>query len=199
MGNAVAKRIEYFYSVSSPWAYMGTPRLIELGRRHHAEIELRNTLIVEENGGIPMRSRPQPRQDYHQVELKRWSLHLGMPLNPRPRFYPTQSTPAALMVIAADLAGLPALDLSFALQRALWAEERDIADPEMRAAVADEHGFDGRRLVAAESDPAVLERWQANRRYAVECGVFGTPTYRYQGELFWGQDRLDFLDRALAE
>lgn len=192
------KVIEYFYSVSSPWAYLGTPRLLEIARKHVASIDLRNILIVEENGAIPLRTRPTARQDYHAVELARWRDHLKMPLNLKPKFYPTQSTPAGLMVIAAKRAGLDCIKLSFALQRALWAEDRDIASSDTRAAIARENGFDGESLVAAENDPATIELWDVNKAEAISRGIFGTPTYVYRGELFWGQDRLKFLDQALG-
>jgi 2-hydroxychromene-2-carboxylate isomerase len=192
------KKIEYFYSVSSPWSYLGTPRLIEIAARHQATIDLMNILIVQENGAIPLRSRPKARQDYHQLELDRWRKFLGMPLNLAPKFYPTQSTPAGLMVVAAKLRGLDALKLSFALQRALWAQDRDIADTGVRRRIADETGFDGAALVAAEDDARTRATWEQNKADAISRGVFGTPTYVYRGELFWGQDRLEFLDRALA-
>jgi 2-hydroxychromene-2-carboxylate isomerase len=193
------KVIEYFYSVSSPWAYMGTPRLIEIARRHGIAIDLRNIVIVPENGGIPLLSRPQARQVYHSIELDRWRKRLDMPLNLKPKFYPTNPRPAAHMVIAAKLRNLEALRLSFAFQRALWAEDRDIADPEERGRIADENGFDGAALLAAAEEPAAKATWERNRTDAIARGIFGTPTYCYGGELFWGQDRLEFLDAAIAD
>ncbi|MGE0734248.1 MAG: 2-hydroxychromene-2-carboxylate isomerase [Alphaproteobacteria bacterium] len=191
------RTITYFHSLSSPWAYLGGPRFHEIVRRHSLSVVLRPVTIISENGGIPLRTRPQARQDYHELELDRWRKHLGMPLNLRPRYYPTDPTQSARMVIAADRAGFNALNLSHALLRALWAEEQDTLDPAVRRRVADGVGLDGAALVVAENSPDVIFAWEASRAEAVTSAVFGTPTYIYKGERFWGQDRLDFLDRAV--
>ncbi|HSK39318.1 MAG TPA: 2-hydroxychromene-2-carboxylate isomerase [Arenibaculum sp.] len=198
--------IECFYSLSSPWAYFGGPQFEELARRHDARIVLRPydfLKVVPENGGVPLRTRPQPRQDYHATELDRWRRFLGMPLNLKPRFYPTDNKPAGHMVIAAQRAGrrkgFAAQALSHAILRALWAEEQDIASPDTRRAIADRLGLDGAALVEAEQAPETVEEYEANTRSALERGVFGAPSYYWRGTLYWGQDRLFFLDRDLSE
>lgn len=196
----MTKTVECFYVLSSPWAYFGGPRLQEIVRRHGARLVLRPyewQVVTAQTGGISLRTRPQPRQAYHAVELDRWRRHLSMPLNLAPRFYPTDNRAAARMVIAAQQRGLDAMRLSHAVLRALWAEDRDIRDAAVRRAVADENGLDGAALVAAEDDAAVVAEFNANSAAAIAAGVFGSPTYVLDGELFWGQDRLDFLDRAL--
>jgi 2-hydroxychromene-2-carboxylate isomerase len=102
-------------------------------------------------------------------------------------------------VIAAQQAGLDAFPLSHAILRALWAEERDISDAEVRRAIADENGYDGAALVAAEQSGPVQAEYRRYGEEAERLGVFGSPTIVLDGELFWGQDRLDFVDRALAK
>jgi 2-hydroxychromene-2-carboxylate isomerase len=197
----MAETVECFYSLSSPWAYLGGPRFEEIARRRGARIVLRPFewfRIVPQNGGIPLRTRPQARQDYHALELDRWRRFLQMPLNLKPRYYPTDNIPAGHMVIAAQQAGLDAQKLSHAILKALWADERDIADPTTRAAIANEIGMDGDKLLEAENAPEVVAEFHANSDAALQQGVFGSPTYLYKGERFWGQDRLDFLDRAMA-
>lgn len=196
-----------FYSLSSPWAYLGGPRLQDIVRRHRARLVLKPfdfQEVVPKTGGVPIRTRPQPRRDYHAVELARWRDYLGLPLNVTPRHYPMENPApnwnkhAGWTVIAAQAAGLDAFPLSHAILRALWAEERDIADPAVRRAIADEAGYDGAALVAAEGDAAVQATYRRNGEEAEALGVFGSPTLVLDGELFWGQDRLGFLDRALA-
>jgi 2-hydroxychromene-2-carboxylate isomerase len=195
--------VDCYYSLSSPWAYFAGPRIIEIARRHHARIILKPydfQEVAPKTGGIPILTRPEPRQAYHRVELARWSKHLGMPMNIRPRFYPPKDnkTPGHT-VIAAQQLGLDALRLSHAILRAIWWEERNVALPETRKAIADENGMDGAELIAIErSDPIVAE-YRRNTDEVAEIGVFGAPTYVFEGEMFWGQDRLDFLDRALAQ
>jgi 2-hydroxychromene-2-carboxylate isomerase len=198
----MTETVTCFYTLSSPWMYLGGPRLADIIRRHRARLVLKPydfLAVVPDNGGIPLRTRPPARQEYHALELDRWRRALGLPLNLRPRFYPpADQRPAGRMVMAAQAAGLDAMRLSHALLRALWVEERDIALPDVRAAIGDENGFDGPALVAAEGGAAVLAEWAANTEEAAARGVFGSPTF-FCGELWlWGQDRLFFLDQHLA-
>lgn len=195
-----SKTVECFYVLSSPWAYFGGPRLQDIIRRNRARLVLRPyewLVVTEATGGISLRTRPQPRQDYHATELARWREYLGMPLNLRPKYYPTDNRAAARMVIAAQARGLDAMLLSHALLRALWVEERDIRDAGVREAVAVENGLDGPALRAAEDMQETVAAFAKNTSDAIAQGVFGSPSYIFRGEKFWGQDRLDFLDRAL--
>ncbi|MGE7368840.1 2-hydroxychromene-2-carboxylate isomerase [Neorhizobium sp. NPDC001467] len=191
--------LQIFYGISSPWAYFGAQKTIDVARQNEARIELRPIRIIEANGGIPLRKRPDARQLYHEVELGRWRDHLGIPLNLKPKFYPCRTIEtAAQAVIALQKAGLDALAFSFAVQRALWAEDRDIADlatlREIARATVGEAGLP--LVVDVQADDVVAE-WHGNLAQAGRLGIFGTPTYVVDGELFWGQDRLDFVDRAL--
>lgn len=203
-----------FYGISSPWAYLGAPRMAALAAQHGARLVHRPIRVIQANGGIPLRTRPDSRQRYHEVELARWRAHLATPLVLRPRHYPCRSIePAAQAVIAVQRAGLDAGPFSLAVQRALWAEERDIADlatlREIAAATVAlgagaGAGAGGGEVVSVEElvrepqAPEVVAEWERNLEEAERRGIFGTPTYVVDGELFWGQDRLDFVDRALA-
>lgn len=175
-----------YYSLSSPWAYFGGPKLQDIVRRHRVKLVLKPfdfQEVVPRTGGVPIRMRPEPRRTYHALELDRWRKHLGMPLQ----------------VIAAQERGLDAPLLSHALLRALWAEERDTADPAVRISIANEKGLPGQELQKEETSPRVQALYKTYSDEAERLGVFGAPTYVLDGERFWGQDRLEFLDRALAE
>lgn len=204
-------QLDCYYSLSSPWAYFAGPQLQDIVRRHKVKLVLKPydfQAVVLQTGGIPIRTRPAPRRTYHAEELARWRDYLGMPLNLEPRHYP-QSMPAdpewnkyaGWMVIAAQQQGLDAFPLSHALLRALWAEERDTARPDVRIAVADENGYDGAALHALERAPATLAQYGAFSDEAVRLGVFGAPTFVIPGhpQRWWGQDRLFFVDRALDQ
>ena len=193
------KTVYYYHALSSPWAYLGWPEFKALIDKHDLNVVVRPTRIVTDNGGVPLRSRPQPRQDYHAVELDRWRKRLDMPLVLKPRHYPTNNEFSARMVIAADRLGLPSLELSHALLRALWSEEQDVTLPQVRIAVADKLGLDGAKLQAMEETPEVIQAWHDSHAEAARRGVFGTPTWVYQDVLYWGQDRLTFLDEALSQ
>ena len=198
--------VSCFYSLSSPWAYFAGPKQQDIVRRHRVKLQLKPfdfQKVVPRTGGVPLRTRPEPRRTYHALELDRWRKHLGMPLQLTPKFYPADgkpagwNKPAGWMVIAAQERGLDAQRLSHALLRALWAEERDTADRAVRIAVANENDLPGEELAAAEQSAPVQARYKAYGDEAERLGVFGAPTYVLEGERFWGQDRLDFLDRAL--
>ncbi|QXC52933.1 2-hydroxychromene-2-carboxylate isomerase (plasmid) [Agrobacterium salinitolerans] len=193
------KTVYYYHALSSPWAYLGWPEFKALIEKHDLDVVVRPTRIVPENGGVPLRTRPQPRQDYHAFELDRWRKRLNMPLVLKPKYYPTNNEFSARMVIAATTLGLPALELSHGLLRALWSEEQDVTQPEVRIAVADALGFDGKALQAMEEAPEVIQAWHDSSDEARRRGVFGTPTWIYNDVLYWGQDRLNFLDEALSE
>jgi len=198
--------VSCFYSLSSPWAYFAGPRMVDIARRHHAKLVFKPydfQSVVTQTGGVPLRTRPPARRTYHALELDRWRKYLGMPMNLQPKHYPELVTDAdwnkrpGWMVIAAQEQGLDAARLSHALLRALWAEERDPAQPEVRIAVANQNGLDGAALHAAETSPSVQALYRQYSDEAVAQGIFGAPIFVLDGERFWGQDRLDFLDRAL--
>ena len=200
--------VSCFYSLSSPWAYFAGPQQQDIVRRHRIKLLLKPydfQEVAPRTGGVPLRTRPEPRRSYHALELDRWRKYLGMPLRLTPKHYPADGQPAGWnkppgwMVIAAQERGLDAQLLSHALLRALWTEERNTSDPKVRAAVAEENGLPGKELVAEETSAKVQALYQAYSDEAERLGVFGAPTYILEGERFWGQDRLDFLDRALAK
>src|SRR3954469_13444205 len=153
-----------YYSLSSPWAYFGGPKLQDIVRRHHVKLVLKPydfQDVVLRTGGIPLRTRPEPRRSYHAQELDRWRKYLGMPMHLAPKYYRHDGKPAGWnkspgwTVIAAQERGLDAPLLSHALLRALWAEERDTADPAVRSAICEESGLPGKELVAAETSAPV--------------------------------------------
>jgi len=199
------RTIDCFYTLSSPWAYFGGPRLAEIAARHSAKVVLRPfdfQTVAPANGGIPIRTRPTPRRAYHDRELARWSASLGIPIVVRPRHYPRDAPmdnrAATRAVIAAQRLGLDAQRLSHAILRALWAEERDTGSVDTIAAIAAENAMAPVRLFEASLDEEVAREFDANGVLAHAAAVFGSPTYVLDGEPFWGQDRLAFVERALA-
>ncbi len=197
------KLIDYYFTPVSPWTFLGHERFLEIAARHGAAIAAKPVdygRIFPVSGGLPLKQRAAQRQAYRLVELERWSKHLGRTLNIRPKFFPVPAELAAKWIIAAQGRGdADALRLAGALLRAVWTEERDISDAATVAAIAAEQGFDADRLAAAAAAPDAASRYDALTQEAIDRQIFGAPTYVYRDEPFWGQDRLDFLDRALAK
>ncbi|MDX1433424.1 MAG: 2-hydroxychromene-2-carboxylate isomerase [Gammaproteobacteria bacterium] len=197
----MAKSIDYYISLNSPWSYLGHERLMEIAARHDAAVAIYPvdfTIIFPETGGLPLAERAPHRRAYRLQELNRWRHFLGRPLKIEPHYWPVDERLGAGMVIAARRAGAGACALAGALMHAVWAENRDIADSDTLLEIAATLGLDGAALLAAvERDDLDAVR-AADSRDAIERGVFGAPTYLYDDHIFWGQDRLDFLDRALS-
>ena len=197
--------IEYYYALASPWSYLGNERLIRIAAAHGARIDpviIDYDPVFTATGTVPLPGRPRVRKAYRLVELARWSRFREVPLHPEPRFYRGETEEpderqAALMVTAAKEAGLDSLQLAHAISRALWAEERFPFRPDELLAIAEGEGFDGPGLLDAAERPETVRAYEAATRRAIRNDVFGMPFYRLAGEPFWGQDRLEFLDRAL--
>ncbi len=196
--------VDYYFSPSSPWTYLGHARFLALAARHGARINVRpvdlTARVFPVSGGLPVKQRPPQRQAYRLVELRRWSASLGVPLHLQPRFFPVATGAASRMIIAADVAqgAGAALQLAGKIMAGVWAEERDIADPETLVAMAVAVGLDGVALLQRSQEREIEDRFEGYTQEAISRNVFGAPFYLYRDEPFWGQDRLDFLDRALA-
>jgi len=193
--------VDYYCSPISPYSYLGHQRFAAIVEKHGAGVNLLPVDLMQvfpATGGVPVPKRAPERLAYRLVELKRWSDHLGVPLNLHPKHWPTADGAASRLIIATDQAGADAMGLAFALMRACWAEERDIADPATLETIVDACGLD-RALIAASDASGIEERRQALTRQAIERGVFGAPFYVVGDDMFWGQDRLDFVDEALSK
>ena len=197
----MAECVDYYFSLNSPWTDMGHRRLADLAEHHGLSIRVHpvdfSGTIFPATGGLPLGKRSPQRQAYRLVELERWRKELGVALNMHPSFWPADETLAARMVLAARESGVGAVNFAGALMRAVWAEERNIADRDTLLAIAGECHLDGEALIAAAEKDEMTELRASESRQAIDRGVFGAPTYIYDGQPFWGQDRLDLLERAI--
>lgn len=192
--------IQYWFSTASPWTWLGSARFAELVRRSGAAVDVLPvdlSAVFAATGGTQFQHRSEARQSYRQLELARWSRRLGAPITLQPRHYPVDRGPSSRMVIVARNAGLDALALSHALLRAIWVEDEDIAHWPTLQRLAESCGFDGAALVRAAQEGTIEAQYQDNTRRAIEAQVFGSPTFIVDGERFWGQDRLDFLEERM--
>lgn len=193
--------VDYYGSLNSPWTYLGSARIAALCATHGATLKLWPVdfgLIFPASGGLPLPKRSPQRQAYRMMELRRWREAVGVPLTLEPRHFPFPEALLANAVIALrETEGdAPAIRLAHRIMAALWAEDRDpVAD---FAALAAESGQDGAALLALGADPKWAAMRQADSEAALARGVFGAPSFVIEGEIFWGQDRLDFVEKKLA-
>ena len=195
--------ILYFYSVRSSFTYLGHQEIVRLARKYGRRLVHKPILlgtVVPATGGIPFQDRHPARLEQATQDMLRWGAFRGIPVLAEPsHHYGPMDYPAGTMA-AAILAGLPQDDLdtlAFAINEALWHYDRDIGKQEVMAAICDEHGLDGAALTAAAVEPPAKALIKDNNQGAIELGVIGAPTYFVDGEMFYGQDRLDFVARAL--
>jgi 2-hydroxychromene-2-carboxylate isomerase len=200
----MSKTIQYFLAPHSPWTYLGHERFVALAKAAGAQVEVKPFdvgKVFAASGGLPLAKRAPQRQAYRLLELARWSELLQLKLNPQPTFFPIPPDAAAKLIIAArtSLGGDAALEVAGAIMRALWADDKNIADDDTLAQIANGCGFDGRMLVKSSQTACVQEQYERNTDDAMAASVFGAPWYVVDGQAFWGQDRLDFVERALAK
>lgn len=195
------KTIDYYFAPQSPWTYLGHARFAAIAKASHAVIRLLPAdfgKIFPVSGGLPLGKRAPQRQAYRLLELARFRDFLKLPLNLQPSYFPVAPDDAARLIIAADLqdGAEAAMRLSGAVFSAVWAQQRDIADAQTLAELLAECGLPSERLAQSHSR-AVQDQYDVNTQAAIDAGVFGAPSYGVDGEIFWGQDRLDFVERKL--
>lgn len=195
------RTVDYFFAPQSPWAYLGHERFAALLRDTGASVRVLPMdlgKIFPLSGGLPLPKRAPQRQAYRLLELRRFSEALAMPLQPEPRFFPVAGDPSARLITAVAMhdGEEAAMRLTGAVMKSVWAQERDIASMDVLAALLAECGLDAARL-AQSQQPEVQARYEEQTQAAIDAQVFGAPSYLIDGELFWGQDRLDFVARKL--
>ena len=194
--------VDYYFAPQSPWTYLGHTRFSALVQASGAQVRLLPVdlgAVFAVSGGLPLGKRPPQRQAYRLVELRRYSDYLGLPMVVQPRYFPVSGDDAARLIIAVDQqdGSAAAMRLAGAVFTAVWAQERDIASSQTLAELLQESGLPLTRLEQSRS-PEVQQQYEANTHQAIAAGIFGAPTYVVDGEMFWGQDRLDFVERKLA-
>lgn len=197
----MSKTIDYYFAPQSPWTYLGHARLQAIAKAAQAQVRVLPAdfgKIFAASGGLPLAKRAPQRQAYRLVELARFRDFLGLPLNLEPRYFPVAPDDAARLIIAvAERDGsAAALRLSAAVFAAVWVQERDIASAETLRDLLTACDLPHERWRQSQT-PAVQDRYAANTEAALTAGVFGAPSYCVDGQIFWGQDRLDLLQRRL--
>lgn len=193
--------VDYYLAPQSPWTYLGHTRFQTLTQQANAKVRVLPMdlgKVFPVSGGLPLGQRAPQRQAYRLVELARFRDALQLPLNVKPQFFPVAGDDASRLIIAVDMAhgAQAAMAITGAILAAVWAQERNIADPQvLQALLSEQHLSADCWQASRQSD--VQARYEQNTQQAIESQVFGSPSYVIEGEIFWGQDRLDFVSKRL--
>jgi carboxymethylenebutenolidase len=196
--------IDYYFAPQSPWAYLGHDRLFALARLLEVDIAVRPVDLAANifplSGGVPLEQRSAQRRAYRLADLNRYRTHLGIPLTLQPRYFPVEGDAAARLIVAVTLydGWAQAMTLTGSIMRATWVHELNVSDLAVLASALIECNLDAARLSLVDT-PEVTSRYLDNDNMANRAGVFGAPSYVFAGEVFWGQDRLEFLERAVRQ
>ena len=194
-------KIEYYYGVPSPFAYLGSLKFQSIAKKYNAQIIEKPCDLVggvfAKTGGIPVPQRSPQRQKYRLDEIKRWSEFLKIEINIKPKFFPPKDPHLpARFTIAANLLDIKVV-FGHEILKQLWSEEKDISDIKNIEKISDSFKIDFKELSTLANSEKVSKIYTDNTLEAIKKNVFGAPTYIFNNELFWGQDRLEFLERAL--
>ena len=197
----MSRQIDYYFALYSPWSFLGHDTFMKIAQRRGVEVRYRPVNLIEvfkETGGLPLGQRAPARQRYRWMELQRWSDKRGIAFNFKPKFWPYKGSLPDRCVIAITLEGR---DPDAYIRRAfaaVWQEDMDLGDEATLAALLGEVEEPAAAVIERAKSPMVEALFDENRGYALAADAFGAPAYVLDGEVFWGQDRLDMLDDALA-
>ncbi len=199
----MSQRITYYYAIASGFAYVGEPELRRIAALANVEIDYRPVdiqRVFAESGTTPPPRQSEIRRAYRGVELARWGKRRNLPINIKPAFWPVDVEAASRAVLAAKALGIDPGGLSFAFLRAVWVEDRNIAEAETVRAIIEAEAPTGQAelLLKHANEDVTADRYDTISEEAVKAGVFGSPTFFIEGDMFFGQDRLDMIAEILG-
>jgi 2-hydroxychromene-2-carboxylate isomerase len=199
----MALHIDYYVSLNSPWTHLGAARIEAMAMANNATMRIFPVdfgAIFAQSGGLPLPKRSPQRQAYRLQELRRWRHDLGIPIAIEPKFFPSSEQHSASCVIALreTMGDQPAIKLAHRVLKAVWQEEKNAGDLATLAGLIADIGLDADQVLKLGAEPRWAERRIADTKAALDRGVFGAPSYVIGDEIFWGQDRLEFVERRLA-
>lgn len=195
------RQIDYYFALYSPWSFLGHDLFMQIAERRGLEVRFRPTNLIEvfkETGGLPLSQRPVQRQRYRWMELQRWSDKRNIRFHFKPQFWPYQGTLADRAVLAITLEGRNPDGFIRRGYAAVWQDNLNLGDEATIASLLSEVGEDAALILDRAKSPMAEALFHENGNSAIAAGVFGAPAYVLDGEVFWGQDRLELLDDALA-
>jgi 2-hydroxychromene-2-carboxylate isomerase len=193
--------IDYYFYSASPFTYLGHQAIVDVAEKHGAKLNVKPVNLMAlwaESGAVPPGQRPPVRQRYRLVELQRVADFRGLPINKQPAHFPVDATLAdctIAAIVAADANPLAYMNDLFA---ATWVHEQDASDEATIASLLEQNGFDSEVILASAKSETIAAIREQNSKDAVAADAVGVPAYVVEGEVFWGQDRIEMLDHMLT-
>src|ERR1700733_11372416 len=197
---SMPRQVDYYFSLQSPWAYIGHKAFRDLVSAHDLKVNHKPVVLVDlfsETGGLPLMKRHPVRQRYRMVELQRWRDRRGLKFHLQPANWPFNARLADGVVIAAIEARLDPEPFARRAFAAVWEDQLNLTEAATLIKLADESGLPGKQLVERSASEEIGTTYEQNRQDALDADVFGSPVYVLDGEVFWGQDRIELFADAL--
>jgi len=194
--------ITYYFAPISGYAYLGHRDLMAVAKEHSATVMFCPLMIAKvfaASETTPPFAQSAPRKSYRIEDQARWAAQKGLPMTATPAHWPTDPAPACKAIIAAGELGYDQDAVSFGCLQAVWAEERNIAEAVTLADILTDAGCDADKVLTLAATEGISDTVDQITAQAIAAEVFGSPTYVYGGQRFWGQDRFAFLDAALLQ
>lgn len=195
--------IEYFYSAHSAFAYLGSRLFMKIAadgqhRIIHRPIDLRQ--VVSANGPDEFKNRSKAHYEYYfGREIERWSQHRNAPVIGRPSTHDNDPGLANRMLIAGLQQGIDINELAHLMLEGHWRHDADMSDAKVLTGMADKLDLDAEELLIQAETQEIKNIYEANTNEAIERSVFGSPTYFVDGDMFYGQDRLEMMEIGLKK
>ena len=193
-------KIKYFMSHGSPWTFLGHKKVNEISK-NNCELDIMPVNygeIFPVSGGLPVHKRPLQRQKYRLQELKRWSEFLKIKLNPEPKHFPSRSLLPSKVIISVKILNFENVnDIAYAIMEGLWIKEMNIDDPKNLKKILTRFIKTADEVIDFSESKQVEKEMNEYTKEAIDLAVFGAPTYILDDQIYWGQDRLDFLERYI--
>ena len=196
----MTKILDYYFATPSPWAYFATPRIKKIQEKYNLKINWKPcnlAKIFSINGTLNVKDRPLPVQINRLNELKRWSDFLNMPNSIKPKYFPVDPTISHKIIIIAQNKNMDPFDITFTFMKSVWADEKDITDDETIKNICKQNNISSDSILDEANSSEINNQYLKNTEEALKNNVWGSPTFIYNNELFWGQDRIEFLERAI--
>ena len=194
--------VDYFMSHGSPWSFLGHNQFIQIAKNYNVKVNMYPVNygeIFPISGGLPVSKRPPQRQNIRLQELQRWSKLLKINLNAEPTYFPSKSMLPSLIIIASQIKKTNKdFEIANKIMNALWVEDLDIDDEYVLKSILEKMGLNSEDILLCANGEECLNNMQEYTKLAIQKGVFGAPTYIIDDQIYWGQDRLDFVEMHLA-